>query len=209
MNLSKAPKAAALSLVATFACTNALNVKAACDTNITDLKSLTFDLEPPSELDPLASMGWYKIKNMGTVPSRGRIYFDVYEIDPNNVVIRHVKRVYNDNSIPAGGELVRAMSFSNSAMSLGRHYKGDVVYECDVTPTNNTLFQTAYNMGAVILPDQIFKDGFDTAPAAVTTMSQSLKSANNNEVVLETIRHDGREFSVMGYIRPQQPQPKP
>lgn len=131
--------------------------RAGCDeTNTADLEAVSFDLHTPTEFIPLATAR-FVIRNIGPSATRQRIYFDIYEVDADQNELAYIKMVYNDNIVQPGNELLRTIHFSPFHMSEGRHYKGVVRYGCDPDGTNNTLYQTAFNVDEVT----IFKDGFD------------------------------------------------
>ena len=208
MKINKAPKVAALSLVAALACTKSDFVEAiTCDgTNTTDFKALSFDIQPPSAQIPLPT-GWFKIRNQGSNPNRARIYFDFYEVDANQNELSYFSMVYNDNLIPPGGELLRTVAFMPLHVSEGRHYKGVVRYECDTDSANNAMLQTAWGTGGTspnpepeVPQDRIFSDSFEDTPA--TAMAKHFRKFANAEleVVIEETKHEDGGFSILGYM---------
>jgi len=175
-------KAAALSLVAAFACANVKAIE--CDdTNTTDLKAVSFDLIPPAGINPF-SKGLFTIENLGPNPTRARLYFDIYEVDENYNEMAYIVMVYNDNIVRPGEQLLRTISFTPVHMSEGRYYKGVIRYECDPNTDNNSLYQYAYHTGP-LRPDTIFESDFEQPPAEAIAGSFHASAHDDMEAAIE------------------------
>lgn len=158
MKPKKTSRLATLFAVAAFAVAHPCHAgEIDCDaTNSTDFRIDSFDLEfngaPPS-----FTIANFHITNIGPTPNFDPIWFNVYELDINNVRVNHIGRVFSNSFVTPGSQLVRGFVIPNTLLTFGTTYEGEIEYACETNLSNNTATLV------LTLPDELFDNGFESA----------------------------------------------